>query len=591
MCLALLAWAAPLGAQDPTKSILYLYSSERDVAALSANRPVSAQIAIDHELERILRAQLGGSLYQYSEHIDPARLEDAEYVEDVLGVLRSKYQPLALDVIVLMGDTVVSLIAQHRADFFPAVPVVFSTADPVPRMSNATGVLSPMSQLRVLGTALQVQPDTQHVVIVAGATPFNRYYADTARREFAPYEGRLKFTYLIGLPVDELLQRVRALPPHSIILYMGVTQDGHGRMFLPHELVDSVSAVANAPIYSWDSAGLDHGLVGGAVRRPVFMAEFLAALTMRVLRGELAGTIPVREVDPTVTEFDWRQLRRWNISEARLPAQSKILFREPGIWEQYRNYVIGGALLFILQTGLIVGLVIQRTRRHRTERALRQSYDQNRDLAARLINAQEDERARIARDLHDDLAQQLAIVGIMLSSLKRKLARLGPDLDVEQTVSTLQDHSRSITQTVRSLSHELHPGVLEHTGLIARLRHHGNEIERHHPVRVTVTASGELDTIRPDVALCLFRVAQEAIANALRHSRAQRIVVDLAATPTIVALSISDDGVGFDVTGSRTGLGLRSVDERVRFLGGTVAVESRPGAGTTLRATLPAMRE
>ena len=436
------------GAQIPQKSVMFVYSGERTVAGHSAERNLANAAIVDLTIERVLRQELQGNLYHYSEHVDTMRLDDASYVRDVHNLLRSKYRGRPLDLIFVRGDVAVDFVWKQRASFFPEIPIVFSTADPVPVMPNSTGIMTPIRQRKVLETALRVQPDTRHVTIVAGSSAYDQYYVRSAREEFTPYEDRLTFTYLTGLPMRELLSRVSTLPPHSIILYMGVTQDGEGRLFLPQEMLESVSTAANAPTYGWNALGMGHGLVGGTMNTPEVTAQRMAALGLRVMKGERAEDIAVTEIDATITQFDWRQLRRWNISETRLPPNSTILFREPGPWELYQSYIIGGVLIMAVQSALIAGLVVQRIRRRRTELALRESEqrfrvtaEQNQDLSGRLINAQEEERTRIARDLHDDVSQQLAGVGIMLSGLKRKIGRPESQLDVEQTVATLQSRT------------------------------------------------------------------------------------------------------------------------------------------------------
>ncbi len=245
--------------------------------------------------------------------------------------------------------------------------------------------------------------------------------------------------------------------------------------------------------------------------------------------------------------------------------------------------------LFLMVTAtplMLLAVVIEAERR--TEHALRQSYEQNQDLAGRLINAQEDERARIARDLHDDLSQQLAGVAIMLSGLKRKVGKPGAEPEVEQTFATLQDRTAAAATTVRNLSHELHPGVLKHSGLTATLRGHCADIERHHQVTVTFNPGDGLDSLDSDVALCLFRVVQEALTNVVRHARADSICVSVMTATESVELNIVDDGVGF-VASERTrgGLGLQSIHERVRFMQGHVGVDSRPGKGTKVLVRIP----
>ncbi len=571
-------------AQDPPTSVLLVYSGERNSAGYSAEKDVSFAAA----LERTLRTRLEGNLNFYPEHVDTTRLGDPIYVQSIRSLLRSKYEGRQLDLIFVFGDVAVDFISKQRADFFPAIPVVFNTADPVVAMPNSTGVTTRISQRRVLETALRIQPDTRHVVVVAGTTAYDQYYVRAAREEFTPYEGRLTFTYLTGLPMRELLGRVATLPAHSIIFFMGVTEDREGRSFLPQEMLDPISAAANAPTYGWHGLGLDHGLVGGTVYSPEVLASHVAALGLRVLNGERAETIPVTKVDVTATQFDWRQLQRWNIDESRLPVNSTILFRRPSAWELYGAYILSGALVLVLQAALIVGLVVQRARRRRTEHALRQSYEQNHDLAGRLINAQEDERARIARDLHDDLSQQLAGVSIMLSGLKSKVSKAGSEPEIDHTVRTLQDRTATLSESVRNLSHELHPAVLQHTGLVATLRRHCSDIERLHDLSVKFSAGDNLECLQPDLALCLFRVAQETLTNSVRHGRARTICVSLTTTADSVELNVVDDGVGFVASErTRSGLGLRSIDERVRFMRGSVRVDSRPGEGTKVLVRIP----
>jgi two-component system sensor histidine kinase UhpB len=245
--------------------------------------------------------------------------------------------------------------------------------------------------------------------------------------------------------------------------------------------------------------------------------------------------------------------------------------------------------LFLLVTAtplMLLAVVIEEERR--TALALRQSHEQNQDLSGRLINAQEDERARIARDLHDDLSQQLAGVAIIMSGLECKVGKPGVEAEIEQAFATLHERTAAAATAVRNLSHELHPGVLKHAGLTATLRAHCAEIERHRQVTVTFNPGDGLDSLDSGVALCLFRVVQEALTNVLRHARARTICVSLMTTAESVELNVVDDGVGFVASErTRSGLGLRSIHERVRFIQGNVSVDSRPGEGTRVLVRIP----
>jgi signal transduction histidine kinase len=175
----------------------------------------------------------------------------------------------------------------------------------------------------------------------------------------------------------------------------------------------------------------------------------------------------------------------------------------------------------------------------------------------------------------------------MLSDLNNKVGKPGSEPEVDQTLETLQDCTSALFDSVRNLSHKLHPAVLEHLGLVAALRRHCSDIERLHHLSVTFGAGDNL-RLQPDLALCLFRVAQETLTNAVRHGNARTIRVSLTTTADRVELSVVDDGVGFVVSErTKSGLGLRSIHERVRFMRGSVSVDSRPGEGTKVLVRIP----
>jgi signal transduction histidine kinase/sugar lactone lactonase YvrE len=222
------------------------------------------------------------------------------------------------------------------------------------------------------------------------------------------------------------------------------------------------------------------------------------------------------------------------------------------------------------------------------EEALRASHRRIQDLAGRLISAQEEERARIARELHDDVTQQLSALSIALSSLKRKLPS---DLaDGNPELASLQQQALAASETIRNLSHELHPHVLQHFGLVPTLRGGCAEFARLKQIDVAFHADDGLQAIPADIGLCLYRVVQEALHNTARHANARRIEVALTSSGDgTLDLRIADDGRGFDATDAqkRRGLGLISIDERVRLVGGGVQLRSQPGHGTELRVRVP----
>jgi two-component system sensor histidine kinase UhpB len=233
------------------------------------------------------------------------------------------------------------------------------------------------------------------------------------------------------------------------------------------------------------------------------------------------------------------------------------------------------------------GIMVDVTQRKQAEEALRASHEQIQDLAGRLIAAQETERSRIARELHDDISQRLAALAIAHSGLKRRL--LPASSNLQEEVTRLQQHTISLAEAVRDLSRQLHPGVLQHAGLVAAIRGHCDEFSRLHDLKVTFRAEADLKGVPDDVALCLYRVAQEALHNVAAHAGARHAEVALTRVDRTLELTITDDGRGFDrarVSYDR-GLGLISIDERVRLVHGRVEIDSRPDRGTTVQVQVP----
>jgi signal transduction histidine kinase/ligand-binding sensor domain-containing protein len=209
-----------------------------------------------------------------------------------------------------------------------------------------------------------------------------------------------------------------------------------------------------------------------------------------------------------------------------------------------------------------------------------------RALSERLITAQEEERARIARELHDDLNQQVAGVSLSLGAIRRKLAEAKTDVvtDFEEVRSRLT----RLGEDVRNISHELHPVALDYCDIAAALRSHCKEFSSLSGVSTSFEAEDTYDDVPAPVALCIYRVTQEALQNVAKHSRADSARVRLSRTNGSISLTISDTGIGFPVGRVASGgLGLVSIKERVRLVKGKFTLQSEPRRGTTLMIDIP----
>jgi signal transduction histidine kinase len=226
--------------------------------------------------------------------------------------------------------------------------------------------------------------------------------------------------------------------------------------------------------------------------------------------------------------------------------------------------------------------------RTHTEEALRASHRQIQDLAGRLIHAQEEERTRIARDLHDDLGQRVASLSIALSGVRRQVPESSATM-LEQ-LSGLQRDTMTLSRDLRQIAHELHPGVLEHLGLVKALESRCAEVAVESGMTAKVVVDAEWSDVSDPIDLCLYRIAQEALRNSVTHGHAQTALIALARQNGQVLMRITDDGHGFDAGGAVGGhhsLGLISMRERVRMLGGDFDVQSSADVGTVITVTLP----
>jgi signal transduction histidine kinase len=566
------AWA------QEQKQVLVLYSNRRDAQIVTVG---------DRELPRILNGGHPDGVDYYSEVIDQIRTSRTDYVSAFRDFLSLKYGSHKFDLVVAMDDNTIEFLQQVRDELFPATPVAFFSAQAQPRrLANSTGVSGPLDLASTLTLALQLQPDLRQVFVVSGSEAGNLVNGQLARAQFRQFEDRLEFTYLTGLATDELERYLAKLPEHSMVFFLIVYRDGRQENFEPLAYLNRVAGVATAPTYCWVDSAIDRGIVGGSLRSQAAQVEAVGAIALRLLRGEAADAIPIASVDLNVAQIDWRQLRRWGISESRIPPGTRVLFRDPTVWDRYRFYILGALAVLLAQTALIGGLLVQRARRRGAEERLmasqaklRASYDQISDLGGRLIQAQEDERARIARELHDDVGQQIALVVGDLQSA----ADLG-----ERFARAALTRAHGLAKSVHELSHRLHPVKLRLLGLPAALNSLQHELSRPGTV-ITFTHANVPNSLPEDVTLCLYRVVQEALQNAVKHSGAREVFVHLQGADSGLTATVVDDGAGFDVDAKfGKGLGLVSMTERLDAVGGTLKIRSAPGSGTRLKITIPA---
>lgn len=370
---------------------------------------------------------------------------------------------------------------------------------------------------------------------------------------------------------DVLAQRFARLGPQSAIVYLVVDRDSQGRTWQPQQYLRRLHEIAPRPVFGWVATYLGLGIIGGPVLDGSEVGDELGRVAAELLNGADPSAMQPVVIHPTRLVYDWEPLRRFGIPLSRLPDGATVLNRPLPVWESYpRTTIAVTALIAVMLVSL--GTLMYSRQRVREANAAQ--------LAAtrRLLQAQDEERIRIARDLHDDLCQQMAMLAFDASGSRG--ASMAPSALVDR-VHTLIDRTRRIAIGL----HATHIGSMPFREAVSS---HAASVQARTGLDIQVHERSWDGEPPPPVALALFRAMQEALQNAVRHAEATQVTVSMEASNGTMCIEVVDDGIGFDRTLSRNvGLGLTSMRERMAMVGGACTVRSVPFGGTTVVLSAP----
>src|SRR3984885_5615339 len=693
--LAAFAHAGSAAAPLPSKNVLVLYSF--------TDRRAQDDLEI---LKSTTRSRVDTPVDFHVEYLGSARFDAPGYEKAVTQSLASVYGGKKIDLVIADFYPSLRFAVDHRQELFPGAPIVFSSVPPK-RLEGqklwpgVPGVTMNVDLPGTIDLALRLQPDTKNAAVVVGTAETDRYWGAVIDQDLRQHQSRLNVIDLLGLPPDQLLKQVSALPPHTVVFFQAIPEEEAPPVVGAREIVSTIAQ--RFPTYCFINRCLGHGAIGGTYPDPVEQEIDAGELAARVLLGEAPEHIPVVNGPPAQVHVDWGRLRRWNIPESALPPGAIVFYRQPTLWERYGKYVGAVFLLSLVQAMLIIVLLWQRARNRKADLRLRESEKRfrlmadttpalvwmcdkegtviylndrridftGRDLATgfgdtwsafihpddiesvqaankraleqkkeyskeyrvrrrdgvyrwmldiaaprrngdgsfagfvgsaaditdqklaqealekmggKLIEAQEEERTRIARELHDDICQRLALLSMELEQANRgSNAGRSPKLD------EIRRHCAEIAVDVQALSHKLHSSKLEYLGLAAAIRSYCREFSQQHDVSVQFAAENVPNFLPRDISLSLFRVTQEALQNALKHSGVREFSVALRGSENEIQLEVSDLGAGFDVEGAKLdrGLGLVSMQERAHLVHGSFTIESAENGGTRILVRVP----
>ena len=247
-----------------------------------------------------------------------------------------------------LGSAALPFIVKHRDLIAPRVPVVFSGVSPANYASSqpppdVTGIITEFDLDKTLALAERLQPNARRLVVIAGSSPIDRLWQTTARRVIEGRDRKFETTYLFELSYDALIAELASVPRDAIVIVLTVFADGTGKAFIPQEAATALARISRAPVYAPYDTFLGNGIVGGFVETFESVGIAAADMVLEIIAGKDPATLPPRTNPGQAYRVDYRAMQRWNLRESNLPPGTVVLFKDPSIWDQHRNLMLGAA--------------------------------------------------------------------------------------------------------------------------------------------------------------------------------------------------------------------------------------------------------
>lgn len=510
---------------------------------------------LSNEFIKSLSHESSNSVYVYVESLGLAAFESEAYYSQIRDHFREKYRNKPIGVIVAHASLAFPYALSLRDDLWPHAPVIFTgvherTAARMNLPADVTGVTFRLRMEDMADMARRLVPDLKQLVLVGDRLGSNNWWKHYGE-DRAAVESRVAIMNLTGLPMSELKQRVSHLPSDSAIAFVGLTIDGAGARYVPRDAVELVAATANRPIFVDAETFVGAGAVGGLVVTPAGIGEEAARRTWRILNGASPSSFPITDAGTSRPIFDWRQLQRFGISEARLPPGSDVRFRELSIWERYRWQLLLTAAVLAIQALLIIGLLHERRRRAIAEVEVRQRMHELAVINRRTVAGQ------LSASIAHEINQPLAAIVSSGSAALRWLSLKTPDLD--EVRSSLQriisdgHRAAKVVDTVRAMFKKdvQNRALVNVNDLVDEVLDLLRTDLVKHDVAVRKMETPRLPRVRVDrvqlqqVIINLVRNAIDSMSTIANRPRILRVRTERNETSDVL-VSVEDSGAGLD---------------------------------------------
>jgi signal transduction histidine kinase len=569
-------------------------------------RPWSAfALRIKAELER--QSQWPLELQEHT--LLTARLNVAGPEAPFVDYLRSLYTDRPPDIVLSIGAPAARFVQKYRAQLFPDTPMVLTAVeqrlvDRTLQTSNDTVISVYNDFSTFFGSILRVLPDTKTIAVVIGASPLEKFWLNEAKKEAKPFEDRVAFVWYADLPFEEILKRATRLPPNTVLFWGLMSVDAAGVTHEGDLALRSLHAVANAPIFSFQEAFFDGDTVGGPMHSIDESSRLTADATIRILGGEKPGDIKIQPIGFSSPKYDWREMKRWGISERNLPPGSEVLFREPRVWEKYAWQLSLIAIVILIQGVLISGLLHERRRRHLAEIESRQRLT---ELAHFNRNSTV---GQLTVSIAHELNQPLGAILTNAETAELMLKESSPNLDeVREILGDIRRDDQRASEVIRRLRSvlkktpfetkdlDLNEAVRQVIGFVTAMAHGRDIALKCGTTSVALNVRGD-DIQLQQVILNLMMNAIDAISEAEAKEREVSVTTNLSGTSAEIWISDTGTGIAtkdlnsvfdpfFTTKPQGMGMGLAIARTIIEAHHGQISAENRLSGGALFIIRLP----